>query len=206
MIEQPLQYSLIPRELNSRLEFLILCDSFTRVWSEILVDRIKHYVVYDEHREQRAFCASSHFSLSSLVPFLSWLSDFSGTPISGQLQRRWRAAEIHDFLFRDCNVCRGGQDEGKLNAKTGTSLSHLPDTGGYQDRGLRRTPENPMSVSQTCLIKGELTIGLGVRSESLIQRIKRRTNQRPTHAQFYNTRVFFIRLTGLTKPHGVTAI
>ena len=66
MIEQPLQYSLIPRESNSRLEFLILCDCFTRVWSEILVDRIKHYLVYDEQREPRAFCASSHLSLSTL--------------------------------------------------------------------------------------------------------------------------------------------
>ena len=180
MIEQPLQYSLIPRESNSRLEFLILCDCFTRVWSEILVDRIKHYLVYDEQREPRAFCASSHFSLSTLShSYLSYLI----FQVRQFLDSFKRDGELRKFMTSFSETAMFAEViRAKANSmrKQGTSPSHLPwDIGCYQDRGLRRTPENPMSVMAWEPILPDLRrTHIRLRSESLIQRIKRRTNPR----------------------------
>lgn len=93
------------RNLNPGLEFLVLCDSLTRVWSEILVDRVKHYVVYDESRGPRAFCARQ------------FLDSFEGD------------SELQNFLTSLSETAMFAEvvrAEAKANSVRGKAPSHLP--------------------------------------------------------------------------------
>ena len=103
-----------------------------------------------------AFPALCHSYLGYLIfQVRQFLDSFKG---DGELQR-FMTSFSETAMFAE--VVRA---KAKSMRKQITSPSHLTrDTGGYQDRGPRRTPENPMSVSQTCLIKGELTTGSGQR-------------------------------------------
>ena len=131
--------SLIRRNLNSGLEFLVLCDSVTRVWSEILVDRVKHYVIYDKNREPRAFCASSrillgqprviHSDLDSVFQVRQFLDSFEG---DGELQS-FLTSFSETAMFAE--VVRA-----KASSMREKAPSNLPwDTQDYREDGNGRT-------------------------------------------------------------------